>query len=139
VTDDAAWRLLCSVVPALSGMADLAFEERVQSRESIGAALGTWLCRQDAYAVANALVATGVAAAAAATSLDLVACVHLRERGFWDTHGDGVLPGLPWRASFGRASGPAPALGADTEQVLATVLGLSAEEIAQLRQSGAFG
>ena len=29
-----------------------------------------------------------------------------------------MLPGLPWRASFGRVSGPAPGLGADTDAVL---------------------
>jgi crotonobetainyl-CoA:carnitine CoA-transferase CaiB-like acyl-CoA transferase len=29
-----------------------------------------------------------------------------------------VIPALPWRASFGRATGPAPDLGQDTEAVL---------------------
>jgi hypothetical protein len=48
---------------------------------------------------------------------------HLCERGFWDVHEGGVLPGLPWRASFGRRTGPAPAVGADTEQVLREMLG----------------
>jgi crotonobetainyl-CoA:carnitine CoA-transferase CaiB-like acyl-CoA transferase len=69
----------------------------------------------------------------------LVACAHLRARGFWDAYGDGVLPGLPWHASFGRASGPAPGLGADTDMVLRDVLGMSGEEIARLRASGALG
>ena len=38
----------------------------------------------------------------------ILSCGHLRARGFWDVHDGGVLPGLPWRASFGCASGPAP-------------------------------
>ena len=42
------------------------------------------------------------------------------------------------RASAG-ASGEAPGLGADTDAVLAEVLGLSGEEIAALRESGALG
>ncbi len=139
VTDDTAWRALCSVVPALSGMAGLALDERIEARSSIDAALEVWLRQRDADAVAVVLLAAGIAAAPAATSLDLVASSHLRERGFWDVCDGGVLPGLPWRASFGRASGPAPGLGEDTDRVLATVLGLSQTEISRLRRSGALG
>jgi len=46
---------------------------------------------------------------------------------------------LPWRASFGRVTGVAPGLGADTETVLAELLGLSTVEIAALRDAGALG
>ena len=60
----------------------------------------------------------GIPAAALASSTDLVADPHLRSRGFWDELGAGVVPGLPWRASFGRATGLAPALGADTVSIL---------------------
>jgi hypothetical protein len=45
--------------------------------------------------------------------------------GLGGDRGTGVLPGLPWRASLGRISGPAPELGADTEMVLKRVLDLS--------------
>ena len=58
-----------------------------------------------------------------ARSADLVGCPHLRARGFWDRWGSGVLPGLPWIASFGRATGPAPGLGEDTESVLRSLAG----------------
>jgi crotonobetainyl-CoA:carnitine CoA-transferase CaiB-like acyl-CoA transferase len=67
---------------------------------------------------AAGFVGAGVAAAALARSGDLVGCPHLRVRGFWDKSGSWVLPGLPWLASFGRASGPAPELGADTGAIL---------------------
>jgi crotonobetainyl-CoA:carnitine CoA-transferase CaiB-like acyl-CoA transferase len=63
----------------------------------------------------------------------------LQERGFWDPHRTGVLPGLPWHASFGKVSGLAPGLGADTETVLRDLLGISPERLAALRQSGALG
>jgi crotonobetainyl-CoA:carnitine CoA-transferase CaiB-like acyl-CoA transferase len=46
---------------------------------------------------------------------------------------------LPWQASFGRISGRAPELGADTETVLGEVLDLSANDIAALHKSGALG
>jgi crotonobetainyl-CoA:carnitine CoA-transferase CaiB-like acyl-CoA transferase len=56
-----------------------------------------------------------------------------------DPHGGGVLPGLPWRASFGRISGPAPGLGTDTDIVLRDLLDISPDEVAALRQSDALG
>ena len=57
--------------------------------------------------------------AALASSVDLVRDTHLCERGFWDVHEGGVLPGFSWRASFGRRTGPAPALGADSDRCCA--------------------
>ena len=51
-----------------------------------------------------------------------------------------LLPGLPWRASFGRTAGAAPELGADTENSSAEICSaLAADEIAALRLSGALG
>jgi crotonobetainyl-CoA:carnitine CoA-transferase CaiB-like acyl-CoA transferase len=85
---------------------------------------------------ASTFTDAGLTAATLARSADLVASDHLRARGFWD---DGGLPGLPWRASFGRAVGPAPGLGADTDAVLRDVGGLSPDEIARLRAAGALG
>jgi crotonobetainyl-CoA:carnitine CoA-transferase CaiB-like acyl-CoA transferase len=101
--------------------------------------LAEWLEPQSAASAAARLLSAGVPAAALASSLDLVASEHLRARGFWQANGAGVLPGSPWHASFGRRSGEAPALGADTDAVLTEVLGLSVGEIAALRNSGALG
>ena len=61
------------------------------------------------------------------------------ERGFWDPVEGGALPGLPWRSSFGRKNGPAPALGEHTESVLHKILGLSEAELAALQSDGALG
>ena len=82
------------------------------------------------------LVSQGRATAALARSADLVASEHLQARGFWD---DAGLPGLPWRTSFGRVTGPAPALGGDTDAVLRDVLRMPAAEIRRLREGGALG
>ncbi|WP_428492610.1 CoA transferase [Rhodopila sp.] len=91
----------------------------------------------DAAKAATALTQAGTAAAALARSTDLVDSEHLQARGFWDPNATGLLPGLPWRASFGRATGPAPALGADTDPVLRRILGLSPDQIRHLRDVGA--
>jgi crotonobetainyl-CoA:carnitine CoA-transferase CaiB-like acyl-CoA transferase len=139
VTTDEEWRRLCVIVPGLAPMATLGFVERAAAQTAIGSVLAAWSRPQSASAVMAELLRAGIPAAALANSRDLVASDHLRERGFWETHGSGVLPGLPWRASFGRTSGTAPELGADTEMVLQEVLDMPRDEIATLRQSGALG
>jgi crotonobetainyl-CoA:carnitine CoA-transferase CaiB-like acyl-CoA transferase len=139
VSNDEQWRNLCAMVPELTPMTAFDLADRIAHRDTIEELLAHWLRAQTAQTAAAALLDGGVPAAALANALDLVASRHLRERGFWEPHGTGVLPGLPWRASFGRASGAAPALGADTDAVLSQVLELSSEEIAALRQSGALG
>jgi crotonobetainyl-CoA:carnitine CoA-transferase CaiB-like acyl-CoA transferase len=139
VSNDDEWRKLCAVVADLSPMTGLGLHERIAQQYTIEELLAAWLRPQTARAAAATLLRAGVPAAALASSLDLVASSHLRERGFWETHGAGVLPGLPWLASFGRKSGAAPGLGADTDAVLVDLLGLSRDEIATLRRSGALG
>jgi crotonobetainyl-CoA:carnitine CoA-transferase CaiB-like acyl-CoA transferase len=136
---DAEWRALCTIVPGLSGMAALDLDRRLEARRAIDAALTDWAASRSASAAAETLLKAGIPAAALARYGDLVKSPHLVAREFWERHGAGVLPGLPWRASFGRATGPAPALGADSDDVLASVLGLSREHIADLRTSGALG
>jgi crotonobetainyl-CoA:carnitine CoA-transferase CaiB-like acyl-CoA transferase len=139
VTDDQEWQRLCAILPGLSSMSGLELRQRIERRASIDDTLATWLRPRNAAATATDLARAGVPAAALANSVDLVNSQHLKERGFWDRHGAGVLPGLPWHASFGRTSGLAPQLGADTDAILADGLGMSADEIAGLRRSGALG
>jgi crotonobetainyl-CoA:carnitine CoA-transferase CaiB-like acyl-CoA transferase len=139
VRTDAEWRALCNIVPGLSDMAALDLGQRIGAERVIDAALATWAGSRLAPAAAEALLAAGIPAAALARYGDLVKSPHLAARGFWDRHGTGVLPGLPWRASFGRTTGPAPALGADGDHVLANVLGLSQDRIVDLRTNGVLG
>jgi crotonobetainyl-CoA:carnitine CoA-transferase CaiB-like acyl-CoA transferase len=136
---DAEWRTLCGIVPGLSDMAAFDLGQRIDARCAIDAALTAWAASRSASTAAGSLLSAGIPAAALARYGDLVKSPHLAAREFWDEHGAGVLPGLPWRASFGRETGPAPALGADTDRVLTDVLALSPERIAELRTSGALG
>jgi crotonobetainyl-CoA:carnitine CoA-transferase CaiB-like acyl-CoA transferase len=139
ITGDGEWRSLCAIVSGLSSMAETRFRERMERRTAINDALAAWLRDKAAKAAAAELVKAGIRAAALATSLDLVNDDHLRERGFWEPDAAGVLPGLPWRASFAQTTGPAPKLGADTEIVLRDVLGMSSDQISALRQADALG
>jgi benzylsuccinate CoA-transferase BbsF subunit len=136
---DEEWRALCDLVPGLSGMATLDPGQRRAAEHAIDAALTAWAAARSAPAAAEALLKAGIPAAALARHADLVQSPHLATRAFWDRHGTGVLPGLPWRASFGRTTGPAPELGADADYVLATILGLSPERIVELRKNGVLG
>jgi crotonobetainyl-CoA:carnitine CoA-transferase CaiB-like acyl-CoA transferase len=139
VTSDKEWRRLCAIVPGLTRKGSFELRERAEQRARIDDALADWAHARAAKAAEAQLLSAGIPAAALTTSLDLVNSGHLRERGFWEPRGAKVLPGLPWRASFGRTSGTAPELGADTEMVLRHVLEMSSDQIAALRQSGALG
>jgi crotonobetainyl-CoA:carnitine CoA-transferase CaiB-like acyl-CoA transferase len=139
VRDDAEWRRLCAIVPALAPLSHLGFAQRVEEERSIDDALSAWARLQDSAGAANEMLRAGIPAAALVNSVDLVDSIHIHERGFWERHPAGILPGLPWRATFGRISGPAPGLGADTDTVLRDLLGILPEGIAALRQSGALG
>jgi crotonobetainyl-CoA:carnitine CoA-transferase CaiB-like acyl-CoA transferase len=139
VTEEENWRALCACVPALAPLCALSFAGRVERQDEIDRALAAWAQPLSATDAAAELIRAGVPAAALAASRDLVDSAHLRARGFWEARGAGALPGLPWQASFGRASGPAPGLGADTETVLRDIGDLCPNDIAALRQSGALG
>jgi crotonobetainyl-CoA:carnitine CoA-transferase CaiB-like acyl-CoA transferase len=133
------WQALCQLVPGLSELAALDLGQRIDAQTVIDAALTAWAAPRLAAAAAESLLKAGIPAAALARHGDLVNSPHLVAREFWDKHGPGVLPGLPWRASFGRTTGPAPGLGSDSDHVFANVLGLPPERIADLRANGALG
>jgi crotonobetainyl-CoA:carnitine CoA-transferase CaiB-like acyl-CoA transferase len=139
VRTDGEWQALCRLVPALSDMAALDLGQRIDAQTAIDAVLTAWAASQSASTAAEALLKAGIPAAALARHEDLVKSPHLAAREFWDRGGAGVLPGLPWRASFGRTTGSAPGLGADSDQVLADVLGLPSGRITELRASGVLG
>ena len=100
---------MCELAPALAPAAGLGFRERVERPAEIDGVLAAWLQPQAAKAAARRLLRAGIPAAPLATSLDLVNSDHLHQRGFWEPHVGGILPGLPWQASFGRICGAAPA------------------------------
>jgi len=132
------WQRLCEIVPGLASQSDFNFEQRQQHAAVIDAALASWTAPQGAADAARRLTTEGIAAAAVASSTDLVTSTHLRVRGFWKGYGYGLLPGLPWHPSFGHQAGEAPRLGAHTDEVLREVLDMEPAEITKLRSRGVF-
>ena len=139
ITDEAEWRRLCEIISALEPLSGWNLYQRQGRVAGINGILAGWASRRTSAEAEAELRRGGVPASALRDSVDLVRDAHLKARGFWDPNPRGVLPGLPWRASFGCASGPAPGLGADTEAVLRDVLGLPDDRIAALRAQGALG
>ena len=139
--DEDEWRALCSVVDP-----SLADDERFSSAETRKAnepaleeRIGAWTAERDRWEVTRALQAVGVPAFPTLTPEDLTRDPQLAARGFLERLEHPVVgarthAGIPWRLA-GVASGvraPAPVLGADTEAVLAELLGLAPAEIQRL-------
>jgi crotonobetainyl-CoA:carnitine CoA-transferase CaiB-like acyl-CoA transferase len=140
IETDEQWRSLCGFAPGLAAMAELDEAERRNAGDDIDKILSGWTQTQSDSDASDRLTVAGIPASPVANSLDLVACEHLHARGFWEDHHDGgVIPGLPWHASFGRQNGPAPGLGTDTDAVLREVLSLSDTEIEKLHGLGTLG
>ena len=148
VIDDDAWTRLCTVTgwasdPILGdpSLADAA--ARIAARDVLDARLASWTSTRTKEAAAEELQAHAVSAMPVMGPLDHHADPHLLERGAIVTlhhalTGDERHIGNPLRFSRlpQRRAESAPLMGADTETVLTSVLGLDADEVAQLVADG---
>lgn len=149
---ESQWRALCEVTgtgavfEALQTAlgVDLHDEEsRYLHRETVGAILRGWFAARDLATVRDELEAARVLWGPYRTTMDVVqdheACPSRSPLQDVDQPGVGRVlgMGLPLRLDE-RTLPPvaAPLLGADTEQVLAEVLGLSSAEIGRLHEGG---
>ncbi len=129
--------------PDLAAAADLASNAgRVARVQEIDAAIAHWTADRTVHEVQECLAAARVPAGKVYTARDIAEDPHYRARDMLLTQqtrdGDtltvpGIVPKLS--ATPGRVRSSAPRLGDDTDAVLAEV-GLSAEQIAQLREKG---
>ena len=143
VMDDDAWRALCATV---GWEADPSFDhaaDRVAAREKLDARLAEWTQSRSKDEAAELLQARGVSAMPVMGPHDHHADPHMLERGAIVTlhHpevGHERHIGNPLRFSRlpQRRAEAAPLMGADTEAVLTSVLGLSSDEVAQLVADG---
>ncbi len=116
--------------------------KRVDHRGAIDEAIAAWTSTLPAEDVVERLAAVGVPAAPIHDARDLLANEHLRARGQFEQVEVGGRPlklpalGPKLADTPGRTDWPGGALGADTEEVLRSLAGLSAQAIARLRANG---
>ena len=143
--DDDEWSALAAQIePALSD--DPRFrrlDDRKANEDEMEALVASWTAERNRWRITEQLQEVGVAAFPTFTAKDIVEDPHLNERGVierLDHPAIGVREhiGIPWRLSR-RPNGvraPAPCLGADTDALLADVLGYSETQIAELHDAG---
>jgi crotonobetainyl-CoA:carnitine CoA-transferase CaiB-like acyl-CoA transferase len=146
VGTEAEWSTLCSAIGQPALVSDARFANaalRKQNEDELDAIITRWTSERDRWDAAELLQQAGVAAIPTLTNKDLVFDPHLRERGFLvelehPEVGRRTHAGVPWTMSATpcRVRGSAPILGADTDEVLMSLLGYSAEKIESLRRDG---
>jgi crotonobetainyl-CoA:carnitine CoA-transferase CaiB-like acyl-CoA transferase len=146
VVGEEAWQRFRRVLawPPEAGLESLT--GRLAARAALDARVAVWTRARRADDAAQVLQAAGVSAMPVQGPEDHRCDPHLAARGALVTlEHPGIAPvrhvGSPLR--MGRTpmvvAGPAPRLGADTETVLAEVLGMPAAEVARLRAEGVCG
>jgi crotonobetainyl-CoA:carnitine CoA-transferase CaiB-like acyl-CoA transferase len=149
VGDEAEWRALCFAI----GQPELTHDPRFlsavlrkQHEDELDAIITRWTSERDRWDAAELLQRAGVAAMPTLTNKDLALDGHLRERGFLieldhPEVGKRTHAGVPWSMSATpcKVRRAAPILGEDTDQVLTSLLGFSAEKIQTLRRDGVIG
>jgi crotonobetainyl-CoA:carnitine CoA-transferase CaiB-like acyl-CoA transferase len=146
VETETQWRSLCAVMgrPDLSAEPALASPDgRRDARRRVAAAISRWTQLRTHYEAQTTLQAAGVPAGAVLNALELLRDPHVLHRHgfeFVDTQGVGPTP-YP-RVAFLLSdtpvpvSGPAPGFGEANEYVLGGLLGLTPNEIHDLRLAG---
>ena len=147
VEDDAAWVRLAALMGPPELASDPRFvtlEARKANEDALEALVTSWTSGETPEALTPRLQAAGVPAFVAATNADVAGSPHLEASGAFTRFEHpqvGVRQhlGAPWRLSASPAGvkTAAPCIGADTDEVLGTVCGYAADEIARLREAGA--
>jgi len=146
VENDQEFAALAGVMeqPALAQDARFATNAaRIQNRVALDDLIGAWTEQYDHYEAMRLLQAAGVAAGAVLSTGEFVEDEHVKARGFMESFdhpvvGEKLYPGVPYKLSEtpGYIHRAAPVLGADTEYVFKSLLGMSDEEIKQLDEEG---
>jgi crotonobetainyl-CoA:carnitine CoA-transferase CaiB-like acyl-CoA transferase len=137
------WRALCEVMGKPSLADDPRFATAAKRKENEAAlddTITAWTRERDRWEITEALQKAGVAAFLSMSNRDLGEDRHLDERGYLvrlehPVVGRRIHAGIPWKMSGTpcEVRHAAPLAGADTDEVLRTLLGYSPERIAELR------
>ncbi|MGH7935146.1 MAG: CaiB/BaiF CoA transferase family protein [Candidatus Binataceae bacterium] len=145
VGGETEWRALCAAMekPALAD--DVRFKTaalRKQNEKALDVIVGDWTKGRDRWETTRILQAAGVAAFPSMSNKDLAEDPHLRERGYLvqlehPEVGKRIHAGIPWKMSETpcEVRAAAPLRGANTDEVLKSMLGYSTDRIEQLRKA----
>ena len=146
VGSDGEWRALCQAIGQPSLAQDPRFttaELRKRNEDELDRIITAWTRERDRWEITRILQESGVAAIPTMTNKDLVHDPHLAQRGFLvqlepREVGRRIHAGIPWTMSGTPCTvgAPAPLLGADTDDVLGSLLGYSTQQLKDLRESG---
>jgi crotonobetainyl-CoA:carnitine CoA-transferase CaiB-like acyl-CoA transferase len=143
VTDDDEWRSLCALADWDTGWQEWTLAQRLEAQDDIDKRLSEWTRERQPAVTAEILQQHGISAMPVMGPEDHHSDPHLHERGFivrleHSEVGEEHHAGNPIRMSRleQRVATSAPGLGAQTEEVLVSVLGLSDGEVAELRSRG---
>jgi benzylsuccinate CoA-transferase BbsF subunit len=144
VGTEAEWQAFCGAIgqPQLAG--DARFKTaalRKQNEAALDQIVTAWTSARDRWESTRILQAAGVAAFPSMGNKDLAEDEHLAERGYLvqlehPEVGKRIHAGIPWKMSGTpcEVRKPAPLRGADTEDVLKSLLGFTLDRIEQLRK-----
>ncbi|MEZ4501589.1 MAG: CoA transferase [Dehalococcoidia bacterium] len=148
VTTQRMWDALCTAMGTPELTLDPRFdsvEARIAHRDEMYDLVSSWTRTLGKFEVMDILGPVGVPCSAVFDTLDLWNDRHLKERDFIQTVQHPVVGPVELMRNPIRMSGsevplaPSPLLGEHTDEVLASVLGLSTAEIEALRAEGAIG
>jgi crotonobetainyl-CoA:carnitine CoA-transferase CaiB-like acyl-CoA transferase len=148
ILHDDQWQALARVLdrPDLADDRTLTtLEGRLARQDELDAAIGRWAAPRDKHDAVRMLQAAGVPAGGVTRTAELLTDEHLRARGFFEPVEHPVVgtidllraPYLLSATPNGLTGRAGPLLGADTEDVLRDLLGVTAEEYGALIESGA--
>ena len=149
ITDDLNWLSLVDVMGNPKWACESDFEEsngRIAAADLIDAHISEWTKNQEGKELERKLLEAGIPAGVVARSSDLLSDPQYDHLGFYKWHEHGAMGRVPYAGhqysidnyDHGPRSA-APLLGEHTFDVLAALLGLDADEIAEIAISGALG
>jgi benzylsuccinate CoA-transferase BbsF subunit len=145
--DDAEWQRTAEALRHPEAVDDprfRTFAERKANEDALEAEIGSWVRERPAIELCEALQAVGVPAGIVQNAQDMLdRDEHMKARGYYEyvdhpeagreAH-DGAAMHLS--ATPGHVQGPAPLLGEHTMDVCERIIGLNADEIADLLAEG---
>jgi crotonobetainyl-CoA:carnitine CoA-transferase CaiB-like acyl-CoA transferase len=144
---DEEWQSMVRLIGKSSWAADPRFSTksgRKENRDEIDSNLSQWTRRWTPRQAFRLIQDAGIAAGIPMSGEDLYYDIHLRERGHivetetepWGKVTHHGLPGIP-SLSYASAARPAPWIGAHNDQVFGNILGLSPDQIEELKKAEA--